>query len=151
MHNDMSHENERNRRACPIHDENLHWQDDIAYVNGDVAEPPEGYKAPTWAEMAAVILRDKPEAVDNIYRFALVYVNGETGHIDVIGDPASNFLTVVNLLSKAISMMAFQESETVKRMQETISEKIERLLGVKVPKDDDNIDLDDYPESGQYL
>jgi hypothetical protein len=136
---------------CIQHDKNRHWEDDMKYVDplniDDI--PPE--QIPSWDMMVQKITEAKPDDTGGIYRFALVIVDQKTGLMDVLGSPGQDPLRVINLLSRAVSIIAYTEDVNAERnMSSTLATALkvyrDMLSGDEIPVTD-NIN----PISGQYL
>lgn len=134
------HGGDRNLRACLEHDENHHWEDDEAYVEtGDRLPVPE--YAPTWEDIVTLLDNNPPEGDSHIYRFAIVFVNAEDGQIGVFANPGAEPPSVINLLARAVSIMAFQQNEKGRIMGEMLMGAIKGgtlppgFHGVTIPTD----------------
>lgn len=104
-----THEHEGHDKTCQVHDD--HWQDDYAYVGSEkrLEALKEGPGELPSTESMAELISQLEDVI--VFRFALVYVNGETGNIQVATNPGMETPGAINLLAKAISVMAFQEAQ----------------------------------------
>jgi len=108
QHETDEHESQESTRGCPMHDKNGHWVDDLAYTEEEKRLPvPDN--APRFTEVISVLKENIPEGNPPVYRFALVMVNGETGLLNILAPGQSTAGATINLLSRAVSQLAFQE------------------------------------------
>lgn len=129
-------------RACFEHDKSEHWRDDYTFAIGEPA-----HAAPnTYSDMVELLKRDQPEDNPNVYRFATVYVRADTGTVELVGSPDQNHDQLVNLLSKAISLVAFQQDHAKGMVKAQMSEMLGEFLG---DLDDDTVTTP--PNEGLYL
>lgn len=102
---DNTNDHHEHGPMCP---HNEHWHDDYAFTDEERLPIPDG--APT---MHTVIDRiSKTFDDDNnpvVYRFAMVYVNAESGQMQIVTNPGMGSSGTINLLSHAVSTLAFQE------------------------------------------
>ena len=93
---------------CILHDPNRHWVDDYAYTDPDLSVTGDTPNAETMLTVLGKYFdgRENPP----VYRFAVAWVNQETGIIDVVGNPGSDENTTTNLLARAIALLAYQTS-----------------------------------------
>src|SRR5271166_1589238 len=103
-----NHKREEGRRGCIAHDTGKHWVDDLAYIHESDRVPVPEY-APTYSDMLQVIQENAPKDDPAVYRFALVFVDGESGLINCLSSGGSEVSACINLLSRAISIMAHHE------------------------------------------
>ena len=140
---------DENERACFVHDPNGHWHDDMSYISEN--EPiPEGARRPVWAELVKKLSEYLPGDTE-LDRFTLVYVKTDTRMIDIVGNPGSSPLTVINLLSRAASIIAFQEA---KLQDDDATATMKTILGRLLSSRDDiepESGVEDVPGLGQYL
>lgn len=121
---DDHEDNEMERRSCLGHDTHMHWVDDIAYTEENTRIPvPDN--APTLRDIAALLSQSIPEGDPKVYRFAVVYVDGETGKLDVFAS-RDNIYSTINLLTRAASIMAFQEYEQAKHTNDFLRQMLGR-------------------------
>lgn len=101
------------RRQCPQHDPGKHWHDDYNYVFGteDGEENP-----PTWRDCIKLV-RNSVKLDEKIHKFAVVYVR-EDGILKCMASPGIGHHGSVNLLAKAISIMAYQKDAEEQRQQQ---------------------------------
>lgn len=106
----MSTENETEETCtdpgCAAHDPH-HWRDDVYHTTEVTKELLQ--QSARYSDMVEAIKATEPEDNPHIARFALAYVDAETGLIEVIGNPGANPLSIVNLLTRAASIVAYQE------------------------------------------
>ena len=120
------HEDDESRRHCPRHDLGKHWIDDLAYTQENTRLPvPTG--APTFRDMLEVIRQSAPEDNPSVYRFALVFVDGETGGINCLSSAGLEVSSTINLLSRAISIIAFQDMRAERGAMNIVSGLVTRL------------------------
>lgn len=120
---DENEEGHEHDKTCFAHDD--HWQDDYAYTSEARLPVPED--APRTAEMAKLIseLEDVP-----IFRFAVVYVNAETGRVQLATNPGMATMAAANLLAKAIGILSYQEAYQERMAQQMLH----RGLGKAISK-----------------
>lgn len=135
------HDNERATRACTEHDKNAHWLDDRAYVSDIMQDVPED--APGWKEMVDAIRKNAPDDNPKIFKFVLAFVDGKTGGIQVMTSPNQGVMGAINLMTRAASIMAFQEEETGAQASQHVLDLLGKgLRGAMEAMDDDEKPLD---------
>lgn len=98
-----------NNPMCITHDPNRHWVDNYAYTDPNLAAIDE--TTPDAQKMLDVLSKYFDQLNNpSVYRFALVWVNQETGLIDAVGNPGSDEHTTTNLLARGIALLAYQAS-----------------------------------------
>lgn len=139
------------RRQCPMHDPGKHWLDDYDYVFGtdDAEDHP-----PTWQDFIKMV-RNSVDLNDKIHKFAIVFVKDD-GTLQVMASPGIGHNGSVNLLAKAISIMAYQEDAEEQHQQTQLAALFGGLLpgtlpGVSPYSRENEDDSDDVPQTGQYL
>jgi hypothetical protein len=119
-------ENHEHTRTCFGHDK--HWMDDSVYVNyGEEGAPVED-DSPGKEELIDLL----EAAIDDdqkIFRFALVFVD-EKGFIQLGTNPGMTPDTTINLLAKAISIMAVQEQIDDQMAYAQGMQKLGKALGM---------------------
>lgn len=131
-------EHDDHDKTCMVHDN--HWQDDYAYVSSErrTERLESGEDPPRTADMAQIIgtLEDVP-----IYRFAVVYVNAETGNIQVATNPGMSGAKSINLLTRAAAIMAFQEASEEDQAEAIILHGMKRGLATAIAGEGEMPDL----------
>jgi hypothetical protein len=152
---DNHHEGEtgiHGNRSCPEHDPNKHWWDDYAYVYEDNPE-----QCPNrFSDILKTLEVNKPEGDPRIYRFLLVYVDAESGKMDVLGNPGNSEYAAINLLTRAASLIAYttemQDNHEREKMLEMMGGKrMMRFDGYEIAKSRNPEDDKTRGEDGQYL
>lgn len=116
-----------------------HWRDDSVYANPDFDTD----NLPTGEFMAETIGEAMDEKEDEkIYRFALVYVNGD-GAIQLMSNPGMTPMSSINLLSSAIRILAFQEGALEAAAQNIINRGMGKALKEAMAGDGELPDLSD--------
>jgi hypothetical protein len=130
-----------NNPMCIVHDTNRHWVDDYAYTDPDLAAIDE--TTPDAKKMLDVLSKYFNQLNNpSVYRFALVWVNHETGLIDAVGNPGSDEHTTTNLLARGIALLAYQASlKQVMGLTQALKTVINSQYGKDMPgaKDDEYI------------
>lgn len=140
-HTEQEHEDGYGVKACPMHDESGHWQDDEAYIDDDRLPIPDN--APTWGDLIAKLRDNKPENDPIVYRFALVFVDAKTGLMNVYASPGQSHNMTINLMSRACAIMAFQVSQEEKMTEHMLRNVVNGGLMPPMFAPDDGSDDDD--------
>jgi hypothetical protein len=94
--------------GCVKHD--THWHDDFAYLNKNRLPVPDD--APTLETVKHLLDHTIQDNGDEpVYRFAVIYVNAQTGTLQVMTNPGMSHPATINLLGRALSIIAFQEAQ----------------------------------------
>ena len=104
MNEDEQHEHDA---MCFAHTD--HWRDDEQFVfasqGGETQDDP-----PTFEDMLDVLSNNLSEDNPVVFRFALTWVNDE-GHIQIASPGGSSSTEIINLLTRAASILAFQDAQ----------------------------------------
>jgi hypothetical protein len=121
-------------RTCFGHDS--HWMDDSVYVN----EGPEGAAdcANSTKDLVKLLSSELPD--EKIYRFALVTVD-DKGFIQLSTSPGMAHDNVVNLLSRAISILAVQRGIDERNDRVDFLESLGEAVGMAMTGDGEMPDL----------
>lgn len=111
-------EEHEHSKECFGHDE--HWQDDFAFVSEHRLPVPED--APTLKTVAQVINQAAKDGGNvPVYRFAVIYVEAESGRIEVMTNPGMSRPAAMNLLTRATSLMAYQDAREEQEAVQMVS------------------------------
>jgi hypothetical protein len=124
--------------TCQEKDPQQHWVDDFAYASTERLPIPDD--APHADDMIKLLQKFARKTGNApIYRFVLVCVDAECGNIIVVPSPGTHGPGIINLLSRAVSILAFQDALN----EEEILNKLGGML------DKDNIQT--ISDTGMYL
>lgn len=154
----MTHEHtdQESLRSCPKHEENGHWIDDLAYTQEEDRLPIPDH-APRYDDMVRMIQANMPEGNPSVYRFALVFVDGETGGINALTSMGQDTAASINLLANAIRLVAFQDMRTERAISRTVSRIFSGLQMPQMPPEMQDFPMPDLGEvsddrtAGPYL